>query len=572
MAFLSFILRRKRLLTVLLLLVFQLYFLAYYVISRYNQFLLIRHSMASLISKEGESNLEEKCQVYFQNLLEFDNHWGFEVLSNKKNPIKNMLSHLRVYDACFLQNNVKIKDFKELENKLFPFTTRNLPTYQHINGDTLDESFPGAKNGFNHHKGESFWRYHMDNMNSRGIVISLGPSSYPDAINLIKVLRFHQNTLPIQFFHKGDIPKEVKGKIFKAATTDFKFGDGIINDFHQDVTMVNLSKVVSPEYFSKFLSFSNKWLAILFTSFKEVIMMDCDVIPFLKPEEYFKLQPYLNNNAVFYKDRELPDKVPPPFLQFYKDILASSLERKAFHTNRVTPEFLNTNRFFRDSAKHQMESGLVIMDRSRHLIGLIIALNMQFWRLTSRPVYGDKELWWLGQVVAGNSNFTFNPNSAAAIGTVQYHEASGNSSVCSIQLGHLNAENKLMWINGGLKNCKKKTWKDDFNKQASLRKQYKTDEEVKKYFQQPIKIEGAIIPPPVVETNSPLNKWGQKVYRGFFNKNVKLGCNGYYYCATLNDKVEPTSENSKLVKFSKDEIEYFNRIIEVWNAPYTEEF
>lgn len=508
--------------------------------------------------------------MYFENLLKFDDYWGFDVETNKENPIKNTLSHLRVFDSCFLQNDIKLKDYKVLEDKLFPFFTRDLPTYHHISGETLDESFPGAKNGFNHHKGESFWRYHTDNMNSKGIVISLGKSSYHDAINLMKVLRFQKNTLPIQFFHKGDIPKEVKGKIFKAANTPIKLGEEIISDYPQDVSMVNLSKVIKAKYFNQFKSFSNKWLAILFTSFKEVIMMDCDVIPFMKPEDYFLLPDYQNSNAVFYKDRELPDKVPPKSLQFYKNILASKLEMKTFQTKKVSTEFLNTNRFFRDSAKHQMESGLVVMNRSRHLLGLIIALNLQFWTLTSKPVYGDKELWWLGQVVAGNENYKFNANSAAAIGNIQYHQASGNSTICSIQIGHLNEYNKLMWINGGLKNCKKNTWKDDFKKQAALRKKYKTDEEVKKFFQQPITIEGALIPPPVVETDSPLNKYGQKIYKGFFNKNVKLGCNGYYYCATLNDKVQSTSENSKLVKFSDEEIQYFNKVIEVWNAPFTE--
>lgn len=131
--------------------------------------------------------------------------------------------------------------------------------------------------------------------------------------------------------------------------------------------------------------------------------------------------------------------------------------------------------------------------------------------------------------MSGNENYQFNENSAAAIGILKY-DKNMDVSVCSTQPAHFDHNFRLLWLNGGLKKCKKSSWELDFNKHRKLRKSYNSKEMLKADYQSPIKVNGAVIPPNL--KHRMLDRF-LNLKLGF-KKAPSMGCNGYVWCAFLD--------------------------------------
>lgn len=390
-------------------------------------------------------------------------------------------------------------------------------------------------------------------MNGRGIVISFAEQSIPELKRLLKVLRLSKNKLPIQLVHRGDVYQDSLQQLVDIARNPIMLDDNsIVDENPQNIWFVNAARSLTPDHANLFERFANKWIAVLFSSFEEIILMDSDVVPFDNLENLFLAEEYKDNQAYFFKDRAIGQYLSSSNKNLYRLLLPLSSEYELFNIAKPTA-FTTGNDFFKYGYSHLMESGVLVIKKSNHLPGLLISTAMQLWPETSGSIYGDKELFWLGQSIAGNENYTFNKFPAGAIG--KFKQQDDKTSICSTQLGHFDKDLKLLWTNSGLKQCKKTTWKKDFKKSSYLQQKYKTQKALKSYYQSSVEIEGAIIP---FHTKLTMMGRFKGVKEGFHNYK-KLGCIGYFWCAF-------DIEQNKVIEFSEDQLALIDKVVRVWNS------
>ncbi|CUS25219.1 LAQU0S37e00210g1_1 [Lachancea quebecensis] len=518
----------------------------------------------------------EACFTYFQSLSHQRSSWNLEGFGDKrsflfsKRRVIQSVRSLRLYGHCFVTNQELIDGvrYEDIESRLFPTFTRELPIFTRWDG-TVRNEFPLLNKHYeiqpegssiSHKQKIPFWRQVKNSMNNRGIVISLGESGVTEVKRLLNTLRLLGNKLPIQLVHKGDVSAEAMRSIVdvgRRLSTQNTNTAAHEFDTPQDVWFVDAKRCIESKDHVLFKRFSNKWIASLFNSFEEMILMDSDAVPFINPETLFDSDEYREAGALFFKDRLIDEHIKTSDLNFYRKLLPSDEECRAFGIPPSTEKTMN-NDFIKSGYKHLMESGVVVIKRSNHLPGLLISTAMQLWKVTNKVVYGDKEFFWLGQSISGNENYQFNKNAAGALGTLKRKENKATNYTCSTQLAHFDENLRLLWINGGLMNCKKPSWFFDLRKQKSLRLKFESAAELETYFIAPVQVDGAILP-----TRSK-RSFFQKIIgqNAGFKKCPKMGCDGSFWCAFVDLK----NQKGKTITFTSSEIKEIDQVIRAWNS------
>lgn len=487
-----------------------------------------------------EQNVSKKqhCQAYFHHLEKsLDRDALLKSSSLKKAWIRTFIGHLRAYGACFIEESGvnELKDIRTIEEKLFPLFSGKAPVVTNWDGakvsgeDQMDRANP------------SFWGKFKKSFSGKGIVFSISDAGVGETTRLLRVLRFLENDLPIQLVHKGDLSVDSINKLVRVAREDMVFEHTQSVNPPQNVYFVDASECLTDWAHGYFRRFANKWVASLFSTLDEMVLMDTDVVPFIKPHQLFEYQEYRENGAFFFRDRLSKERTWTTPMGFFRSLHPTVDEQVAFGIKNYT-EFAEKTGFFQSKSKHVMESGVVILQRSTHLTGLLTSTAMQFWHETSGPFYGDKELFWLGQIYAGQAPFAFNSRAAAGIGELQ--ETRNSWKVCSTQPAHFDLENRLLWLNGGLQKCKKGYFQKDFENLRLLRDIYKTPENLHDYYRSPTSITGAIIPQSKLD----------------FVQDESKGCIGYVWCAS----VPKSQEGSSVVKFGQKQQVLILGIEHVW--------
>lgn len=481
----------------------------------------------------GDASLQEKCTSYFQTLDQISrtNPSTSRFISFRK--INNHIEHLRIYLRCFVENDIPNPRKAIHSRLLLPMFSERLPF---TSNDHDWEAMDSLES--------SFWNKYTKLAEGRGIVVSLHESGSSYAERLLNVLKELRNELPIQFVHEKPISKGAKNRILEAAAVTS------INQLAQSIEFIDTSVVLCPSYVSAFKGYNNKWFAALFTTFEHMILMDLDVVPFIKPSEMFELKGYLETGAYFFRDRELLETIPERQFDFLMNLVPKD---EVFKFN-VDQKMLDNN-FFRFKSKHVMESGVVLMHRPTHISGLLISVSLQYWRKSGRIMYGDKDLFWLGQLVSGNLDFCFNENSAAALGV-----SDDQKTVCSSQLGHFSKDDNLLWINGGLFYCKRFSWLIDYLKCPFMRHKYGNSLKLmKSAYAKLISMEESVLPASIRVLNPGKGLGPSAKLRSHFNKNYNYGCGGIFYCASPD-------QGGRRLQFSAEEKSRFNKIIRAWST------
>lgn len=527
----------------------------------------------------GFPDREIICKEYFGFLHTVHSDWKMRSFDNqhsllsKDADVEESVRHLRMYTQCFLNMDYIIDDINlpATEDRLFPFLTMNLPTFTRWDGSIVRE-FPCLDDSLNacgntvsadeENQYRSFWGNIKNSMNGKGLVISIADIGVDETKRLLKTLRLLGNQLPIQLVHKGDLHYILMAELVAVARNELIIEiDGKLQSigYPQDIWFVNTEPCLKPEALKHFKRFSNKWLAAMFNSFEEMILLDTDTVLFVNPKHMFETPEYSESGTHFFRDRPIAEFVKKSDVTLYHHLLPSLKERSLLGIPS-TSKYTLQNPFFKSQRKHVMESGLVVINRKQYLDGLLISTFLQLWEETSSPFHGDKELFWLGQAISGKDRYKFNKNVAGAIGILRKDEKDGTEYICSTQIAHFNDEYKLLWINGGLKNCKLPAWNYDFKKKKAIRKKYTSVENVKKHYQLPVVFDGAIIPPDY--SNKSYHKTTDERVKNGFLRDVNLGCGGYTWCA-YNSLDSP---EGKVLRFDETESQRIKNIIEVWNS------
>ncbi|RLV94477.1 putative alpha-13-mannosyltransferase MNN12 [Spathaspora sp. JA1] len=490
--------------------------------------------------------------------------------------------------------NLKQSSF---EHRVYPWLSFEPPVYESWHGNVYYQppnlqAIRKGKPQPTKSKSQYFLSQFRDQCNGKGIVLSIGDKHADDTVRLIHLLRALNNKLPIQIVYYDKLSVESKAKIVTAAREPFnslpksfnKIAHYFPDDYltteenglpKQEVWFVNTYNVINNEFKDKFNGFGNKFLATLFNSFEEFILIDADTAMMQNPEFFFQLKGYKENGAFFYKDRSSFETRKESDGYFFKKISPSIIDSVMFNIPIITEHTIN--REFFDGAFQYMESGLVVLNRQQHYNAMLMMLQLNFYHPVTTRIHGDKEIFWLAMSISGEENYQFNDYFAAAIGeatpeTDRIKQDGTNSyskEICSPHPGHINSEDghSLVWINSGFQFCGQ-AHKVDYDKEykKNLRLKWLTDAEAfKTFYYAPLRISHAVIPPVDVGfkgeniENEPEKGWAiEKEY-----------CNSYMWCAysSIGGRIEGGGSNRRegsFIDFPQGDRDLFSYYGDIW--------
>ncbi|PHH85346.1 hypothetical protein CDD83_567 [Cordyceps sp. RAO-2017] len=300
----------------------------------------------------------------------------------------------------------------------------------------------------------------------RGIVFTAGDAGAPFMLTSILALRRLGCSLPIEIMYLGDSDL---GEHHRAR---FERLDGVLTR--------DISRMVNDEGWT-LSGWAAKPFAILLSSFREVIFIDADSLFFRDPEILFDDPGYVATGALFYRDRVMLAESKKAWLQ---KLLPEPISQQ-----------VKQNRYWTGESGHMQESGVVVVDKWKHFVALLMVarLNGPDRNGDSNKgtvgmydmVHGDKETFWLGWELVGDLDYVFHEGDAGALGVFQESEEGGDEkggrreaqggkgtaagdaaeagegvaekgttdrpwTMCAPQLLHLDLDRRPLWFNGWL--------------------------------------------------------------------------------------------------------------------------
>jgi hypothetical protein len=248
-------------------------------------------------------------------------------------------------------------------------------------------------------------------MNNIGIIIAV-PSKYEEICyeNILNLRRMNCY-LPIELWEIGqEISDEFRSKFLEL----------------KEVTIRNVAEFDSN--LEHWKGFQVKAFMLYHTHFDTVFLIDADVTLFQNPEVLLQNENYITTGTYFFKDldkwkfKKLNNKLVQLFQKVKYDSFTSQsfyLKRKAFF-NTIFPQkpqnfppewmYLFENEIPKYPVKEALqESGVVLINKQIHKesVQYIYDLNNNHQE-TYQYIWGDKETFWMGCVMA-NKSFYFNP-------------------------------------------------------------------------------------------------------------------------------------------------------------------
>lgn len=261
---------------------------------------------------------------------------------------------------------------------------------------------------------------------SQGIAICVEPQTVKQAFfTLMTIREFLGSKLPVEVFY-------VSEKSLDQAQQDLFTGI-------RGVIVKNLNQVFAA-FPTDIDASSCKSFAILASSFRETILVDPDVVFVKKPDYAFIENGYQWAGTLFFYDRT--SKAHPGEAKggpgWIRDLI---------------PEFAKNGRHIRymdGSSLHEQDSGVVVMDKKRTLVGLltICLINSKKFQKETHSHILAKEMFWVGMEIARQPQGwgLYYGGSAGSLERINKHD-----SVCG-RPAYSDDFAQLFWFNGGFRN------------------------------------------------------------------------------------------------------------------------
>ncbi|KAK6465775.1 mannosyltransferase putative-domain-containing protein [Scheffersomyces coipomensis] len=514
------------------------------------------------------------------------NDFGTQFISTKR---ENSLSTETFHDCA------------DLEQRLYPWLSFHYPVYEHWTGEIImsppiidaksqnlkdNLHTPPIKSKLTNSK-SCFLNKFKHNSNGKGIVLTINDSHLEDTIHLIHLLRALNNKYPIEIVYYEKISPYTKRQIVMAAREQISslpksfnnvshlFPEDYLNIKDkglpkQDIWFVNVRNVIHQNYLDKFSVWGNKFLATLFNSFEEFILLDADAVLVKNPDYFFNLPEFKDMGAYFYKDRSAAEFRPSSDSYFFKKLAPSLIDNFMFDIPVITEKSLNINFF--DGMVHYMESGVVVINKVKHMNSILLLPQLYFMEPVRLRSYGDKELFWLSFVINGDENFHFNKYHAASIGEINQNRVKSNGEsfksqeLCAAHPAHIDGnDNSLVWFNSGFHFCGQHKAIDYVNELISTVDKFqflKSTDEVKSYYYNPLNIKHAIVPPFLdkLKTYCP-NEEEEPSKAWTMERNL---CNSYLWCAYSSIGGEDNRQEGTIIEFDEDNQRLYEYYGDIW--------
>ncbi|KAI9329761.1 mannosyltransferase putative-domain-containing protein [Obelidium mucronatum] len=167
--------------------------------------------------------------------------------------------------------------------------------------------------------------------------------------------------------------------------------------------------------------------------------------PFAILAASFRTSIFIDADSLFFQD---PEKVVRESMLF-KEFGQIMIPAKWFHAiNPAMSKYAGTLRYLNGLSHHEMESGVVVVDKGRtgnlHALLMVCQMNSKVEReVAYKNMHGDKETFWMTWDMI-RVPYKFTPTFG---GTVGYKNAKGN--ICG-GLFHTDEYQRPLWWNGGV--------------------------------------------------------------------------------------------------------------------------
>ncbi|KAE9023646.1 hypothetical protein PF005_g13579 [Phytophthora fragariae] len=294
----------------------------------------------------------------------------------------------------------------------------------------------------------------------RGIVLPLFDGIASLGLSLIMELRALGVDLPIEVPHCGDLKESLQRTVLD------KEDMGVIRFY--DVCAL-AAKTASTQDASRkvfcqslrnchraYRSFDVKLLAVTFSQFEELMLLDADTLFFESPMSLWETEKYRSTGTLFFHDRLSQDDMflgnrvrgnaqvselnhyishfdVSPFapLANIERPKATSENKIPVELNNYSPsEHLMTSHSWNHRAGHEMDSSLVLWSKKRQprataILAAFAALN----DIGRPPSYGDKELFFIAAELA-ETQYAFSDFGVGGVGWDFRDNGPGKSVVC----------------------------------------------------------------------------------------------------------------------------------------------
>ncbi|CAJ2504766.1 Uu.00g121600.m01.CDS01 [Anthostomella pinea] len=320
----------------------------------------------------------------------------------------------------------------------------------------------------------------------RGIVLTAGDDQAPYLLTTIYSFRELGCRLPIEIMYLGDsdLGEDYRSELEVKKSPDqkppreseewnaIKLTRHVSQDLPGVVTR-DMSQMVNDSG-SAPAGWAAKPYAILLSSFREVIFIDADSLFFQNPEILFESPDYIGTGALFFRDRLI---MPESKKRWLQQVMPQPI-----------PKLARQSRWWTGESGHMQESGVVVVDKWKHFVALLLICRFNGSDRDTRDgkegvyemMYGDKETFWIGFLLAGDESFAFHQGNAGAMGVVEPARAADQTpetpaptdeeeiqtttttspqqptstresyTICAPQLLHLDVDNRPLWFNGWL--------------------------------------------------------------------------------------------------------------------------
>lgn len=584
----------------------------------------------SILSRKEEKGSEEfDFEQEFTSLSpeqrqEIDNDFNEQLQAtyNTEHAMAETMTIIRTFGHCFF-HDLTLRDLPTLKDIYLRYSKKILPRFSDRvalvqNDDVVSnyhDEYLGSSKVLD---GDSILSFYHDNSEGSGIVISCATHHSREMVRLIHALRAQNNELPIQIFYRADLLSLSKNAIQFAATVSKRnllgkvFSDvNLLQDLLKDigmsiddlldmpfppqkVTLINLEKPLSNFGVNDMAQYNSKISALFFSNFENVVLLDADTVPLVKPSELLQLPEYKDTGAFFFRDRSLVDSNRWIETNFFAKLMPhkSSLLDMAMGIAPVTEKTMD-NPYMR-GWQHMQESGLLLFDRKRHFKTLLPLITLSLWEEPVRSsVWGDKELYWIAMGVSGNEDYTLNPMGAASVGIkvenpkMKHYIDSVANELCSTHPGHVSRDGKLLWINSGFAYCKKNEYDFDLKKFPFY--VFEQESDVAHIYRSPLKLRHAIVPPDLPRLRSHSTNLTNEEYLSKHIEDNRFdvddlqvdqileaepskgwirdrSCSSYMYCAYDQPQMFKShgTNAGHLFTFSEKEAKYYDMLGAVW--------
>ncbi|RLN45175.1 hypothetical protein BBJ29_006185 [Phytophthora kernoviae] len=293
----------------------------------------------------------------------------------------------------------------------------------------------------------------------RGIVIPVYDGIIKLAASLILELRTIGIMEPIELPHCGDLNADTQKMLLSKKQLGTIWFYNVCAKAARATSALDSSRKVFcakiEDCHAKFRGFIIKPLAVTFSRFEEIMMIDADTTFFVSPallwdsKKYNTTGNFLMHDRISHDQWFMAERVPgKPDVSVEQEYFSKfdvtpfrslpTLERPKATVKNPTSvtlnfepsDFLLSSHSFNIRAGHQVDSSLVLWNKKRQprataILASFVALN----DIASPPSYGDKELFFYASELA-ETQYSFSDHAIGAVGTDFQDGGPKNSTLC----------------------------------------------------------------------------------------------------------------------------------------------